>query len=78
MRCPECGQEIDGIDYKKLMLPDIWWIEAFKDKEKEFTLPVSGLTATVKDGKIHLSGKGLTPKVLITDSGNETNFITKL
>lgn len=59
MRCPECGKEID-IDLKDenmFYLPDC----------EPFILPTSGLTVTIKNGKMHLSGDGLTPKLSKTE-----------
>ena len=66
LKCPDCGDDIEDkeIDLNNLMLPDIWWLEAIRPEDKEFTLPVSGLTAKVVGGKIHLSGENLAPKVL--------------
>jgi hypothetical protein len=65
MICPKCGNLIkdNGIDLNNLMLPDIWFLEATRHEEKEVTLPISGLTARIKEGKIILLGDGITVMV---------------
>jgi hypothetical protein len=63
--CTGCGRrfpliEKDGeaFDINNLMSPDIQTLGLYipEGNEKSFTLPISGLTATIKEGKIYLEG----------------------
>jgi hypothetical protein len=50
------GETFDG---NSLMPPDVWMLGAYlsEGNGEPFILPISGLTAVIKEGKIYLEGK---------------------
>ena len=70
--CTGCGRRFPSIekdgetfDRNNLTSPDVWTLGLYLPEEdgEPFTLPISGLTAVVRGGKIYLSGENITPKV---------------